>query len=105
MKVTRRRDIAALIRREEEERKARERPAEALEADTLEQVAVDLFYVAKHLSEVMLEREEFGPGRVLDVYDGLEEFRVRLAHAGLAVEWRDVLPEHYRGLYGSEAKL
>lgn len=105
MKVTRRRDIAALIRREEEERKARERLAEALEADTLEQVAVDLFYVVKHLSETALEREEFDPGRVLDVYDGLEEFRVRLAHAGLAVEWRDVLPEHYRGLYGSEERL
>lgn len=27
------------------------------------------------------------------------------AHAGLAVEWRDVLPEHYRGLYGSEERL
>lgn len=105
MRVTKRRDIAALIRREEEERKAKARLAGALAADTLEQVAVDLFYVAKRLSETMLEREEFDPARVLDVYDGLEEFRVRLAHAGLAVEWRDVLPEHYRGLYGNEAKL
>ena len=102
MKVTRRRDIAALIRREEEERKARERLAEALEADTLEQVAVDLFYVAKHLSEVMLEREEFDPGRVLDVYDGLEEFRVRLANQGIEAEWRDILPQEMRGLYGKE---
>ena len=102
MKVTRRRDIAALIRREEEERKARERLAEALEADTLEQVAVDLFYVAKHLSEVMLEREELDPGRVLDVYDGLEEFRVRLANQGIEAEWRDILPQEMRGLYGKE---
>lgn len=102
MKVTRRRDIAALIRREEEERKARERPAEALEADTLEQVAVDLFYVVKHLSETALEREEFDPGRVLDVYDGLEEFRVRLANQGIEAEWRDILPPEMRGLYGKE---
>lgn len=102
MKVTRRRDIAALIRREEEERKARERLAEALEADTLEQVAVDLFYVVKHLSETALEREEFDPGRVLDVYDGLEEFRVRLANQGIEAEWRDILPPEMRGLYGKE---
>ena len=27
------------------------------------------------------------------------------AHAGLAVEWRDVSPEHCGGLYGREAKL
>ena len=102
MKVTKRRDIAALIRREEEERKARERLAEALAADTPEAVMLDLYATCKGLVAASLQYVEFSPAVHLDAYDGLEDFRVRLANQGVEAEWRDILPPELEGLYGKE---
>lgn len=102
MKVTKRGELAALIRREEEERKARERLADALAADTPERVMLDLFETCKGLVAASLQYVEFSPRIHLDVYDGLEEFRVRLANQGIEAEWRDILPPELEGLYGKE---
>lgn len=102
MKATRRRDIAALIRREEEERKARERLAGALAADTPEAVMLDLYATCKGLVAASLQYVEFSPRIHLDAYDGLEDFRVRLANQGIEAEWRDILPPEMKGLYGKE---
>lgn len=102
MKVTRKRDIAALIRREEEERKAKARLAEALEADTPERVMLDLYETCKGLVAASLQYVEFSPRIHLDAYDGLEDFRVRLANQGVEAEWRDILPPELEGLYGKE---
>lgn len=101
MKVTRRRDIAALIRREEE-RKAKARLAEALAADTPEAVMLDLFETCKGLVAASLEYVPFDPAIQLDAHDGLEDFRVRLANQGVEAEWRDILPPEMKGLYGKE---
>ena len=102
MRVTKRRDIAALIRREEEERKAKARLAEALEADTPERVMLDLYETCKGLVAASLQYVEFSPRIHLDAYDGLEDFRVRLANQGVEAEWRDILPPELEGLYGKE---
>lgn len=102
MKVTKRGELAALIRRDEEERKARERLAEALAADTPERVMLDLFETCKGLVAASLEYVEFSPRIHLDAYDGLEDFRVRLANQGIEAEWRDILPPELEGLYGKE---
>lgn len=102
MKVTKRRDIAAMIRRDEEERKARERLAGALAADTPERVMLDLFETCKGLVAASLEYVPFDPAIQLDAYDGLEDFRVRLANQGVEAEWRDILPPEMKGLYGKE---
>lgn len=102
MKVTKRRDIAALIRREEEERKAKARLAEALARDTPERVMLDLFETCKGLVAASLRYVAFDPAIHLDAYDGLEDFRVRLANQGVEAEWRDMLPPEMKGLYGKE---
>ena len=102
MRVTKRRDIAAMIRRDEEERKARERLAGALAADTPERVMLDLFETCKGLVAASLQYVPFDPAIQLDAYDGLEDFRVRLANQGIEAEWRDILPPELEGLYGKE---
>lgn len=102
MKVTKRNEIADRIRRDEEERKARERLADALAADTLERVMLDLYETCKGLVAASLEYVPFDPAIHLDAYDGLEDFRVRLANQGIEAEWRDILPPEMKGLYGKE---
>lgn len=104
MKVTKRADLLAKIKREEAERRALRDLAEALDNDTLEAVAADLFYVAKRLVKSSLFYTEFNPAKSTDAYDGLEEMRVRLANQGIEVEWRDILPDEFKGLYGLEKK-
>lgn len=102
MKVTKRGELAALIRREEEERKARARLAEALAQDTPEAVMLDLYATCKGLVAASLRYVEFSPRIHLNAYDGLEDFRVRLANQGVEAEWRDILPPELEGLYGKE---
>lgn len=102
MKATRRGEIAERIRRDEEERKARERLAGALAADTPEAVMLDLFETCKGLVAASLQYVPFDPAIQLDAYDGLEDFRVRLANQGIEAEWRDILPPEMKGLYGKE---
>lgn len=102
MKVTKRADLLAKMKREEAERRALRDFAEALDNDTLEAVASDLFYVAKRLVKSSLFYTEFNPAKSTDAYDGLEEMRVRLENQGIRVEWRDILPEEFKDLYGLE---
>lgn len=100
MNVIRKCDIAAMIRRDEEERRARKRLADALEVDTLEQIVRDLFQVVKEITAASLMYVDFRPEVHVDAYDGLEDFRVRLANQGIDVEWRDILLNEMSGLYG-----
>ena len=104
MKVTKRAALLAKMRREEAERRAKRDLAEALESDTLENVASDLFYAVKGLVRSSLFYTEFNPAKSTDAYDGLEVMRVRLANQGIEVEWRDILPDEFKGLYGLEKK-
>lgn len=104
MKVTKRADLLAKIKREEAERRALRDFAEALDNDTLEAVASDLFHSTKRLVQSSLFYTDFDPAKSTDAYDGLEEMRVRLANQGIEVEWRDILPEEFKGLYGLEKR-
>lgn len=100
MKVTKREDLLAKMKREEAERRA-ERDFQAyLESDTMEKISVDLFDTAKLLVKVSLKNVEFRPDIHLDAYDQLEIMRVRLKHQGIEVEWRDILPDYLADMYG-----
>lgn len=102
MKVTKRSDLLAKMKREEAERRAEREFGEYIEADTVLQIAVDCFDALKMLSEVCLRNVPFDAKIHCDVYDQLEVLRVRLAHQGMKVEWRDILPKELKGLYGLE---
>lgn len=102
MKVTKRADLLAKMKREEAERRAEREFAEYIESDTALQIAVDCFDALKMLSEVCLRNVPFDEKIHCGVYDQLEVLRVRLAHQGAKVEWREILPEGLKGLYGLE---
>lgn len=104
MKVTKRADLLAKIKREEAERRALRDFGEALDNDTLDAVASDLFYSTKRLVQSSLFYTDFDPAKSTDAYDGLEVMRVRLANQGIEVEWRDILPDEFKGLYGLEKR-
>lgn len=104
MRVTKRADLLAKMKREEAERRAEREFGEYLQADTALQIAADCFDALKMLSEVCLRNVPFDPKIHCDVYDQLEVLRVRLAHQGVNVEWREILPEGLKGLYGLEEK-
>lgn len=100
MRVTKRADLLAKMRREEAERRALRDAAEFLESDTLEGLAADLFHTAKTLTRAALKNVEFRADICTDAYDGLEAYRVRLARQGVEVEWRDILPDYLKDMYG-----
>lgn len=102
MRVTKRADLLAKMKREEAERRARRELAEYLESDTMQAVAVDCFEALKLLSEVCLRNVPFDAAIHADVYDQLEVLRVRLANQGAEVEWRGILPDYLKGAYGTE---
>lgn len=104
MKVTRKADLLAKMKREEAEKRARRDAAEFLANDTLETVASDLFWISKRLVQSSLFYTDFNPQKSMDAYDGLEQMRVRLANQGIEVEWRDILPDEFKDLYGMELK-
>jgi hypothetical protein len=100
MKVTKRADLLAKMKREEAEKRARRDTAAFLESDTLETVAEDLFYIVKRLVKSSLFYTDFQASKSMDAYDGLEIMRVRLENQGIRVEWRDILPNEFKDLYG-----
>lgn len=102
MRVTKRADLLARMKREEAERRAERDFAAYVESDTMERIAVDCFDALKLLSEVCLRNVPFDASIHCDAYDQLEVLRVRLAHQGMEVEWRDILPKELKGLYGLE---
>lgn len=101
MKVTKRSDLLAKMKREEAERRAEREFGEYLQGDTAIQIAVDCFDALKMLTEVCLRNVPFDASIHCDVYDQLEVLRVRLAHQGVTVEWREILPPELNGVYGS----
>ena len=101
-RVTKRSDLLAKMKREEAERRAEREFGEYLQDDTAIQIAEDCFDALKMLSEVCLRNVPFDASIHVDVYDQLEVLRVRLAHQGVKVEWREILPPELKGVYGME---
>ena len=101
MRVTKRADLLAKMKREEAERRAMREFAEYLENDTMSGIAVGCFDALVMLTEVCLRNVPFDESIHVDAYDQLEVLRLRLAHLGVEVEWRDILPDYLKGLYGS----
>ena len=104
MKVTKRADLLAKMKREDAERRAKREFKEYLETDTISQIAVDSFDALKMLSEVCLRNVPFDASIHADVYDQLEVLRVRLENQGEEVEWRDILPDYMKGMYGKASE-
>lgn len=104
MRVTKRSDLIAKMKREEAERRAQREFAEYIENDTLLSIATDCFGALKLLSEVCLRNVPFDAAIHADVYDQLEVLRVRLANQGVEAEWRDILPDYLKGAYGMEGR-
>lgn len=100
MRVTKRADLLAKMKREEAERRAEREFAAYLEVDTLDGLAADLFYTVKTLTRAALKNVEFRADICTDAYDGLEAYRVRLARQGVEVEWREILPDYLKDMYG-----
>lgn len=101
MKVTKRSDLLAKMKREEAERRALKDVEGYLATDTPISIATDAFDALKLLTEVCLRNVPFDSAIHCDAYDGLEAFRVRLAKQGVEVEWREILPPELKGVYGS----
>lgn len=102
MRVTKRADLIAKMKREASERRAEREFGEYLESDTMAQIAVDCFDALKMLTEVCLRNVPFDASIHADAYDQLEILRVRLDNQGEKVEWREILPDYLRGTYGME---
>lgn len=101
MKVIKRKDLLAQIKREEAERAAEKQFEAYLADDTTEKIAVDCFDALRYVVEVQLKHIPFDPKIHVDVYDQLEILRVRFKNQGIKVEWRDILPDYLEGTYGS----
>ncbi|MBR5260202.1 MAG: hypothetical protein IKV48_07025 [Eggerthellaceae bacterium] len=104
MKVTKRADLLAKMKREEAERRAEREFGEYLQGDTAIQIAIDCFDALKMLTEVCLRNVPFDASIHVDAYDQLEILRVRLECQGERVEWREILPDYLKGTYGMEER-
>ena len=102
MRVTKRADLLAKMKREEQERRARCEIEAYLGSDTALSIAEDCFGALKLLTEVCLRNVPFDASIHCDAYDQLEMLRIRLANQGVKAEWRDIRPEELRGVYGRE---
>lgn len=90
MKVTKRSDLLAQMKREEEERMNAQRLKAMVANDSLKDVALDLWDTVKALyANVLIATEPDGETRA-ELYRQLEEFQIRLAAQGLFAEWRSV---------------
>ena len=101
MRVTKRADLLAKMKREEAERRAEQAIKAYLDADKLEFIASDCFDALVMLSEVCLRNVPFDESIHADVYDQLEALRVRMDKQGIVSEWRHILPDYLKGTYGS----
>lgn len=90
MKVIKRAELLAQMRREEEERVNAQRLKDMVAKDNLEDVALDLWDTVKALYANVLMVTEGGDETREELYRQLEEFSVRLAAQGLRVEWESV---------------
>ena len=104
MKVTKRADLLAKMKREEAERRAQREFSEYMEGDTLLSIANDCFDALKMLTEVCLRNVPFDAAIHADAYDQLEILRVRFQNQGHEVEWREILPDYLMDAYGTVAE-
>lgn len=98
-------ELLAQMRREEEERWAKAHFEEYLDNDSMEDIALDMFETVKQLCKVSLEHVSFDPQVHDEVYSQLEIMRLRFEQFGIVVEWRDILPDYLKDIYGREEKL
>lgn len=90
MKVIKRSELLAQMKREEEERVNAQRLKAMVANDNLEDVTLDLWDTVKALYANVLMVTEGGSEIRAELYRQLEEFQVRLAAQGLRVEWESV---------------
>lgn len=90
MKVIKRSDLLAQMKREEEERDNARRLKAMLANDNLEDVALDLWDTVKFLYEMVIKVNNPDSGTRAELYRQLEEFYLRLAAQGLSTEWESV---------------
>lgn len=90
MKVTKRADLVAQMKREHQERAEAKRVAALLANDTPEGLMLDLWDTVKALYANVLMVTEGGSEVREELYKQLEEFCQRLAGQGFEVEWESV---------------
>lgn len=90
MRVTKRADLVARMKREHQERAEAKRVAALLANDTPEGLMLDLWDTVKALYANVLLVTEGGSEVREELYKQLEEFRARLAAQGFDVEWESV---------------
>ena len=90
MRVTKRADLVAQMKREHQERAEAKRVAALLANDTPEGLMLDLWDTVKALYANVLMVTEGGSETREELYSQLEEFRARLAAQGFEVEWESV---------------
>lgn len=87
MKVIKKADLIAHMKREEEERVNAKLLRSMLQGDTLESVALDLWDTVKALyTNVLMVTDPDGETRK-ELYRQLDEFKARLENQGLEAEW------------------
>ena len=93
MKVTKRSDLLALMKKEEEERENRKRLEAMLANDDLGDVALDLWDTVKFLYSVTMKGPDFDEGTETELYRQLAEFCAMLENQGFETEWESVKAE------------
>lgn len=90
MKVIKRADLLAQMKREEEERMNAKLLRAMLEKDTLETVALDMWDAIKFYYETVIKVNDPDSETRKELYRQLAEFCARLENQGLEVEWESV---------------
>ena len=90
MKVTKRSDLLAMMKKEEEERENRKRLEAMLANDDLGDVALDLWDTVKYFYTTTMKDTRLSEETKQELYRQLAEFCARLENQGLEVEWEGV---------------
>lgn len=90
MKVTKRADLLAQMKREEEERILQKNLAAMLEKDTMLSVMLDMWDTLKFLYEMVIKVNNPDSETRAELYRQLAEFCARINNQGLAAEWESV---------------
>lgn len=90
MKVIKRSDLLAQMKREEEERVNKKLLEAMLANDNLESVALDLWDTVKYFYTTTMKDTKLSDETKQELYRQLAEFNARLENQGLEVEWESV---------------
>lgn len=90
MKVIKRADLLAQMKREEEERVNAKLLEAMLANDNLEDVALDLWDTVKYFYTTTMKDTRLSEETKQELYRQLAEFCARLENQGLEVEWESV---------------